>query len=115
MQTRDLIGCFLTNQNFASAVFCYREAYERFHALHDAVNASFVLGNFARLLRSPLREGERERGDMQEKEGMSGEEAKKQYEMLHWLNLGVDFVLSAACDDSLKQNVHSRNRGVFSS
>lgn len=57
--------------------------------------------------------GERARGDMQEKDGMSGDEAKKQYEMLHWLNLGVDFVLSAACDDSLKQNVHSRNRGYF--
>lgn len=57
--------------------------------------------------------GERARGDMQEKDGMSGEEAKKQYEMLHWLNLGVDFVLTAACDDSLKQNVNSRNRGYF--
>lgn len=44
---------------------------------------------------------------------MSGEEAKKLYEMLHWLNLGVDFVLSAACDDQIKKNVDSRNRGYF--
>lgn len=46
---------------------------------------------------------------------MSDEEAKKQYEMLRWLNRGVDFVLSGACEDSIKQNVDSRKSGFFCS